>query len=700
MPIEETVDRREFISAVGAGLLITTSASFAQRGRRGPPGARTLGARLHIAEDGIVTVFTGKIEVGQGSRTEITMAAAEELRLPVERIRLVMGDTELTPNDGGTAGSRTTPSTIPAVRRGAAMAREILIDAAGQRWRVDRAGLEVRDGVVTDPATKRRLAYAELARLETPSKAFGSAIPSDVEITRVAEWRVLGTSAKKVDGDRMVTGQHRFPSDTKRPNMLYGAVLRPPSYGASLESVDLGPARKMAGVIAIRETDFTGCAAPTSWRARKAVEAIAETARWKTSDHPSSETLSSYLKQHAVTEGSGSRGPRVREEGSVDDALASAKTVLRASFDVPYIQHAPMEPRAAVAEWANDKLTVWVGTQQPLRVRQQLEEAFGLAPERVRVIVPDTGGGFGGKHSGEVAIEAARLAKAAGRPVSLRWTREEEFAWAYCRPAGVFETRAGLDEQGAIVAWEHTTYNAGASALASPYRIPNRRESFLPSASPLREGSYRALSATTNNFARECFMDELAEAAGADPLAFRLANAEESRLRAVFEAAAERFDWKRRKRSRQPGIGVGLAGGTEKGSYVAACVEVAADRERRTVEVREVCQAFECGAVLHPDNLRAQVEGCILMGLGGAMDEGMRFENGRLLNGRFSRYRVPRFRDVPRMETVLLNRPDLPAVGGSETPIIAVAPAVANAVWDAIGVRVRSLPIRRALEAG
>jgi isoquinoline 1-oxidoreductase len=358
-----------------------------------------------------------------------------------------------------------------------------------------------------------------------------------------------------------------------------------------------------------------------------------------------------------------------------------------------------MEPRAAVAEWEDGKLTVWTGTQAPFRVRQQLAEAFHLSPESVRVIVPDTGGGFGGKHTGEVAIEAARLAKEAGRPVSLRWTRQEEFTWAYFRPAGLFEMQAGLDEKGAILAWDFTTYNAGAAALESPYRIPHTRERFLPANSPLREGSYRTLAATTNNFARESFMDELAAAAGADPLDFRLANSDNARLRAVLEAAAERFRWKERKRNRKAGIGVGIAGGTEKGSYVAACVEVAADRDRGAVEVREICEAFECGAIQNPRNLRNQVHGCIIMGLGGALNEEIRFEHGRVVNSRFSRYRVPRFKDIPPIETVLLNRPDIPSAGGGETPIIAIAPAIATAVYDAAGVRIRSMPIQQALAA-
>ncbi len=339
---------------------------------------------------------------------------------------------------------------------------------------------------------------------------------------------------------------------------------------------------------------------------------------------------------------------------------------------------------------------MWTGSQAPNRVHSQLAEEFDLPEERVRVIIPDTGGGFGGKHSGETAVEAARLARAARRPVSLRWSRQEEFMWAYFRPAALIEVAAGLDDTGALVAWDFTNINSGGSALETPYDLPAARHQFRSSDSPLRTGSYRCLAATANNFARESFMDELAAAAGIDPLAFRQAYLRNDRLRAVLETAAKRFRWNERKKNREPNVGVGLACGTEKGSYVAACAEVHVDRNRGEINVRHVCQVFECGAVLNPANLRSQVEGCIIMGMGAALSEEIQFENGKILNARFSGYRVPRFADVPELDIHLLDRPDLDSLGGGETPIIAVAPAVANAVFDATGIRVRSMPIRDA----
>jgi len=353
-----------------------------------------------------------------------------------------------------------------------------------------------------------------------------------------------------------------------------------------------------------------------------------------------------------------------------------------------------MEPRSAVAEWRDGRMTVWTGTSNSFAVRQQVAEALKAPLESVRVMVPHFGGGFGGKHTGEAAVEAARLAKAAGRPVTLHWTRAEEFMWAYFRPAALIEVEAGLDAGNSIAAWDFTNYNSGGAALDTPYRVANARVRFVASDSPLRQSSYRCLAATANNFAREAFTDELAEAAGKDPLEFRLAHLDNERLRNVLTAAAERFRWAERRKKRRPGAGIGLACGTEKNSVVAACVEVEVDRASGSPRLVEIVEAFDCGAILNPANLRCQVEGCIMMGLGPALREEIQFREGRLTNGSFGAYPVPRFRDMPKVDLVLLDRKDLEPAGAGETPIIAVAPAIANAVFDATGKRVRSMPIR------
>jgi len=387
-------------------------------------------------------------------------------------------------------------------------------------------------------------------------------------------------------------------------------------------------------------------------------------------------------------------------KGDVEQALASAQSRLKAVYTAAYIQHAPMEPRAAVAEWQDGKLTVWTGASNPFSVREQLAQAFQMPASQVRVIVPDMGGGFGGKHTGESALEAARLAREAKRPVSLRWTRAEEFTWAYFRPAALIEVEAALDSgKRSIAAWDFVNYNSGGSAIDSPYKAAHSRIRYVPCDAPLRPGSYRALASTANNFARESFVDELAAAAGADPLDFRLAHLDNDRIREVLLAATSKFDWARRSKQKPaPNRGIGLACGTEKNSVVAACVEVEVDPKTGVPKLLEICQAYECGSILNPAGLRAQVEGCILMGLGAALREEIRFAGGKITNARFSTYRVTRFRDVPKMEIVLVNKPEAEPVGAGETPIIAVAPAMASAMFAATGKRARSIPFNSGAE--
>jgi isoquinoline 1-oxidoreductase len=686
-------NRREFVQVLGAGLLIAVSsrAGRAQPGgrRRGSGGRRSsekLSERFHIDGDGVVTVLTSKVEVGQGSRTQLAQAAAEELRLPVDRLRLIMADTEICPDDGGTAGSRTTPSTVPQVRSAAAAARELLIGMAAERLHVERSFIRFEKGVFSVSESDESLTLGELAGAREFVSEFDVPMPEGVSVAAVEEWTVLGRSIDKVAGEDVVTGRHAYPSDIVREGMLYGKVLRPESYGASLEAIDVAPARAMEGVMVVREGDFVGCAAKDSWTAAKAVDALRPTARWSPPNHVSSAEVFEHFKRTA--------NERAREEtwGDRKMAFAGAKHQLKDAYTVAYIQHAPMEPRAAVAEWQDGKLTVWTGTQQPSRVQGELAEAFRIPEERVRVIVPDTGGGFGGKHSGEAAVEAARLAKAARRPVSLRWTREEEFTWAYARPAGLIEIEAAIDNEGRLSVWDFSNYNSGGSAIESPYRAPHGRTRFISCDSPLRQGSYRALASTANTFARESAIDDLAQAAASDPLQFRLRHLAEGRLKDVLRTAAEKFGWtKRRVEGGKDHRGVGLACGTEKGSYVAACAEV--EVRDGEIKVLGLCQAYECGAIQNPQNLKMQVEGCIIMGLGGALWEALQFQDGRITNANFSQYRVPRMRDLPRLDIHLVDRRDLPSVGAGETPIIAVAPAIRNAVLHASGRRLRSMPM-------
>jgi len=684
---ELLVSRRGFVQVLGSGLLITLVAPpvLAQNRGGGRGSAQPVSARIHIGSDGSITVLSGKIEMGQGARAELAQAAAEELRVPFERVQMILGDTSIVPDDGLSAGSRTTPQTVPAVRQAAAAARKLLLNLAAQKWNVSPDTLDVRDGTITHRDSQRSLTYAELARSGEAAEAFKKPPPAAVTVTRVGEWRVMGNSIPRPNRKEIVTGSHKFPSDYTRPGMLYGKVLRPPSYGAKLVSVDLGPAKAMEGVIAVQDGQFVGVAAPNTWRAKAALQAVAQTAKWEPAPHPSSREVFGYLRQRAR----GGVPPNPFPE-----QFEKAAKALKATYEVAYVQHAPMETRVALAEWENGKLTVWTGTQNPFGYHNELVREFNLPTSDVRVVVPDFGGGFGGKHTGETAIEAARLAKAAGKPVLVRWTREEEFTWAYFRPAAVIDAEATLDDKGTLTSWHFININSGGAAVDTPYRISKARSRFVQSETPVRQGSYRVLAATANNFARECFMDELAAAAGQDPLDFRLAHLEHPRLRAVLETAAERFKWRERIRTKTPGTGLGIACGTEKASYVAACVEIRLNDSQDQITVRKITEVFECGAVVNPDNLLAQIHGCMIMGLGPALREEMRFAEGQMRNAAFSKYPVPRFADVPELDVHVLNRTDLDSAGAGETPIIPVAPAIANAVFHATGRRIRQMPIR------
>ena len=689
-PYHFDLDRRDFFKFLGAGLVVVSvlnPALVAQESggarRRGESLPTEIDAWLHIGENGRVTVYTGKVEIGQNIRTSLSQAVSEELSVLVDRIDLVMGDTQLTPFDMGTFGSRTTPTMNLQLRKVSSAARDVLVNLAAQQWKTDAQHLIAADGKVSDPRAKRSVEYAALLK----GQQLTASLPAEDPLIPAANWKVAGQSLPKVDGRDFVTGKHRYPSDQTLPEMLFGKVLRPAAFDATLVSIDTQKAEQM-GATVVHDGNFVGVAAPTSEAASSALAAIH--AEWKSDPQISNRELFDYLRRN-TTEGKDPTGDGDRfDTGAVDQALASADHKLQQTYTVEYIAHVPLEPRAALAMWEGDQLTVWTGTQRPFGVRGQLAEAFRIPEDRVRVLMPDMGSGYGGKHTGETAIEAARLARAAKRPVKVVWTREEEFTWAYFRPAGVIDVTSGVRNDGSITAWEFHNYNSGSAGIRTYYEIPNQRIIFHPVKSPLRQGSYRALAATANHFARESHMDELAHEVKMDPLEFRLKNLKNDRLRAVFEAAAKQFGWPGAKTA---GHGFGMGGGYEKLGNVATFAEVQVDRKSGEVKFLRVVTAFECGAIVNPDGLRNQLEGSNVQGLGGALFEAIQFENGRILNGRLSQYRVPRFSDVPVIETVLLDRKDLPSAGAGECPLIGLAPAIANAIFDATGTRLRALPL-------
>lgn len=665
------LSRRSLFKALGGGILLAAfepdawAATLAQRGGQSIP--QEISAWVHVGIDGRIGVFSGKAEVGQNVRTSLLQAAAEELRVSPESVTVTLADTDLVPWDMGTFGSRSTPTMVPQIRRAAASARETLIDLAAKQWGVDRSQIKAENGVVTGPGGKSA-GYGDIAKGQTIDGPITDAVP----LTPPTDWRVLGKDIPKVGAANIVTGKHKYAADMRADGMLYAKVLRPPSFGAKLTSCDTSAASAVAGVQVVHDGDFVAVAAPRSRTAIQALEAIKAT--WAETKQPSYKDLPGLFRAAPAS---------VR-------VTAHARVI--ASYTAAYIAHVPLEPRAAFAQWDGAKMTVYTGTQRPFAVRDEVAQAIGVTPAQVRVIVPDTGAGYGGKHTGDAAVEAARIAKATKKPVLRLWTRQEELTFAYFRPGGVVDVAAGASSDGLLTQWEFDNYNSGNAGITTPYAVSNPRTDFHEANSPLRQGSYRSLAACFNNFARESAMDELAHALSMDPVEFRLKNLKNERLRAVLEAVADKFGWGSQKAVEHHGYGI--ACGTEKGSNIATATEISVDPDSKAVKLERVVIAYECGAILNPKLLQLQVEGAMIMGVGGALFEEIQFENGKILTDHLARYRVPRYADIPTPATILLDRPDLPPTGAGETPIIAIAPAIGNAIFQATGTRLRSLPMR------
>jgi len=675
-------EEREYFALLGDGLvaqLPPQTPGPPVGGGWSPPSG---GAWLHIGADGAVRAFTGKAEVGQGTRVALSLAIAEELRVPLERVDLVMADTDVCPWDIGTFGSRSMVDVSPTLRKVAAGARLALIDRASQQGLGPSSALEAVDGEVRVRGKEHGIPYAGLVR----AAHVVVTVPPGTPLTPAAAWRRAGQPAVDPTAEEVVSGQRVFVSDLWRPGLRFGAYLQPPRYGARLVRVDVGRLRGRAGVTVVHDGEFVGVAAGSPVAAHAALAEV--DAEWELEAQPGEREIEQYLRAHPSSGDSwDSDEHRV---GEPDAAYDRAPVRLEATYRSAYIAHVPLETRAALAEWDGNRVTVQVGTQTPFRAREAVAEGLGIPVDDVRIVVPYTGAGFGGKHGGPVALAAARLARAAKAPVMILFSREEEFRHGYFRPMAIVDVRVGAERDGRLVSWKFHNVNAGAAALLPPYDVPNQAVDNELSESPLPQDPYRALAANANNFAREAALDEVASLAGVDPLAARERNLSDERLLAVLHRACGAAGWTQRRRS--PGKGFGLAVGLEKGGRVATVAEVRVASDR-TVRVDRLIVAYEAGTIVHPENLRSQVEGASIMALGGALFEAVHFEGGRILNDRLSTYRVPRFSDLPAVEVLLLDRKDLPPAGAGETPMIAVAPAVANAIFDATRVRLRSLPL-------
>ena len=646
-------DDRDWEALLGDGLFVVWP------GPEELPGVwpRRGGAWLHVAPSGVITAFSGKVDVGQDNRTAFRLLVAEELAAPPQQVRVVLGDTDVCPYDMGTFGSLSMPVAGEALRRVAAGARGALFALAGE------AG---------PPVAAR---YGELVTGRRRLQVMTDEPP----VIAPERWEIAGRDRARPSRRDAVTGERRFGSDLTRPGMAYGAVMRAPHPGARLRRAGPDPL-SAGGARVVHDGDLIGAVAGDAVTARRLAASIP--AEW---DDPSPDItdVETHLRTHPA---SGEAWERALDlaEGDVEEAVAGAATLLSATYTTAYLAHVPLETRAAIAEWDDGRLTVWVSTQVPFGVRAEVAEALGLPERDVRVIVPPTGSGFGGRHRGVVAIEAARLARAAGRPVKVHWSRAEELQWGYVRPLAVIDVRAGLNTDGTIAAWDFLNVNAGAAGIVTPYRVAHWRLRYLPSESPIAQGSYRALAATANHFARESHIDDLARMVGSDPAAFRLAHLDDDRLATVLDATLQRLGGL--------GPGRGVAIGMEKHSRVATGAEIDID-PGGGIRVTRLVTTYECGAVVNPDAVRNQVEGATVMALGGAMFEALPLVGGRLAAPTLCGYRMPRFSDVPHLDVAILDRPEYPPAGAGETPVVAVAPAIANALCAATGERRRALPL-------
>jgi nicotinate dehydrogenase subunit B len=694
------LNRRDLLTLAGPGLFLCFGVDWlsAQEPARLPArqGYPTdLNAYLRIAPDARVTCFAGKVELGQGAMTVLAQILAEELDVAYDQVDMVLGDTELCPYDMGTFGSMNVRYFGPALRGAGAEAKAILLQMAGEQLQAPVARLQVKGGVVTDPNTPgKSVTYGQLVQGKRIERHM-----EGVAVKPVAAYTVAGHAAPRKDALDKVTGKAKYSGDFAFPGLLHARLVRPPAHGAKFLEADTSAAEK-AGARVIRDGGMIAVLHERPDLADRALGLVK--ARF---ERPGPTMDDKTIFDHLLK-----TAPPLRDAGASGDLAEGEKAsaaIVEVTYLNSYVAHAPMETHSATATVENGKATVWASTQAPFSLRQQVAQAIGLAPEHVRIITPYVGGGFGGKSAGGQAVEAARLAKATGKPVQVVWNRAEEFFYDTFRPAAVVKIRSGLTSAGKIALWDYKVYGAGDREAKPYYDIPHQRtlsaggwQGGNPGGMNLAAvGPWRAPSVNTNTFARESHMDTLAAKAGVDPLEFRLRHLSDARMRRVLEAVAKQFGWKAAKAP--SGRGAGMACGIYSDAYTATMAEVAVDPKTGHVQVKRVVSVMDVGLVINPDGLRQQMEGCIAMGLGYALTEEVHFKDGEVLDRNFDSYQIPRFSWMPKMETVIIDNPGMAAVGGGEPPIITMGAVIANAIYDAAGVRLRQLPMTpaRVLEA-
>ena len=720
------LSRREFSAALG-GIVLSFSlaphAALAQQANL--PGSlnnnRMLDAWLRINADGSAIIFTGKVELGQGILTALAQIAAEELDLPLARITMISGDTGQTPNEGQTAGSQSIEASGTALRMAGAEARAILVDLAAQRLAAPADTLKVADGVISAP-DGRRVSYAELAgEADLHREATAKVAPKPP-----AAHTIVGKSVQRRDIPAKVTGGAAYVQDVRLPGMLHGRVVRPPRYGAKLESFDEAAVKALPGVVAVaRDGSFLGVIATREEQAIKARDALKRSARWSGGEElPDPAKIYERLLSLSM------------EDKVISDKqapLPEGATRIEATYHRPYMAHASIGPSCALAQLENGKLTVWTHTQGVFPLRATMAKALDMQPSAIRCIHVEGSGCYGHNAADDVALDAALLARAApGKPVRVQLMRDDEFMWEPYGPAMVMRAGAALKD-GRIVDWSYDVWSNthgmrpgapdGVNLLAAwylekpkqpapprgapqpagagdrnaipLYDLPRQRiTSHLIKEMPLRVSALRTLGAYANVFAIESFMDELAAAAGADPVEFRLAHLKDPRAKAVIEAAAKAAGWKAgRNGTGSSGRGIAFAKYKTLATYVAVVVDLEVDPESGRIKVPRAYAAADAGLIINPDGLTNQIEGGIVQSTSWTLHEQVRFDKNGILSQSWDSYPILTMREAPTVSTVLIDRPSEHSLGAGEASQGPTVAAIANAFAAATGRRIRELPL-------
>jgi CO/xanthine dehydrogenase Mo-binding subunit len=681
---------------------------------------RRLARWLKFRTDGFVEVFSGKVEIGQGVLTALAQIAAEELDVSIEQVRMVPASTAMSPDEGITSGSLSVQDSGTALRHACAEARAICLHAAAARLGEPVASLAVAKGNIVS-ASGARTSYGELAADALLDRdATGKAAPKPA-----SAHRIVGKAIARVDLPDKVFGMPCFIHDLELPQMLHGRVLRPPSPGATLIDLDDAAALALPDVVAVvRDGSLVGVLADSEAGADAALQKLAAGATWRQGANlPDEASLAAWLKAQDA-------------EISVVDSKSAPATrpvarTMRASYTRPYLAHGSMGPSCALARFQESGLQVWTHSQGIFTLRKDLASALGLAEDRIIVEHVQGAGCYGHNGADDVAFDAAWLARAAGgRPVRVQWSRADELSWAPFGPAMAVDIEADLDDAGAIVAWRHTVWSNGHSSrpgraktpallgawhLAKPFarltavnppvaRGGGAERNAIPLyefpawqivnhhviAMPLRTSALRSLGAYANVFAIESFIDELAAATGVDPVAFRLRYLADPRARAVIERATAKAGWAERKKREGIGYGVGFARYKNAGAYCAVVAEIEAEAE---IRVRRLVIAVDVGLVINPDGLANQIEGGAVQATSWTLKEAVRFDRARVTSETWETYPILRCSETPAVEVEIVSRPDCPAAGAGEAAQGPTAAAIANAVFDALGIRVRELPL-------